>query len=182
MYPDYELMTFPAEYNPYQPPEQLADPAIESSLQPWRNVVQRFRQESRALAGIPIFFACLTALLTFIVASSTGRLHAISDIFVSPGIVVSTGLFVLGVQVTRKKIWAVRILMILAYAMLFLAAAWLLFFGVAAAVVAVPAAAVLGFIAAQCHRVIGYSRTMTAAGIPLNIRPHEINRNHVTPV
>jgi len=174
-------MNSPVEYNPYEPPDVTADPAIESSLQPWRTVVQRFRQESRALAGIPIFFACLTALLIFIVSRSDGRLASISDIVQLPGIVVSTGLLVLGVQVARRKMWAVRVLMILAYAVIVLVAASLLFFGTRAAVFAVLATAVLGFVAAQCHRVIGYARTMAAAGIPLNTKPHEITLNHLTP-
>ena len=174
-------MNSPAEYNPYEPPELTADPAIESSLQPWRTVVQQFRKESRVLAVIPIFFACLTALLIFILSRSDGRLGSVSDIFQLPGIVVSTGLLILGVQVARKKMWAVRILMLLACAVLVLVVASLLFLGTEVVVFAVLAATVPGYIAAQCHRVIGYGRTMTAAGISLNIKPHEITLNHLTP-
>ena len=175
-------MNSPAEYNPYEPPELTADPAIESSLQPWRTLVQQFRKESRVLAVIPIFFACLTALLIFILSRSDGRLGSVSDIFQLPGIVVSTGLLVLGVQVARMKMWAVRVLMTLAYAMLVLVAASLLFFGTEAAVLAFLSAAVFGFIAAACHRVVGDARTITAAGIPLNIKPHQINLSHLTPM
>ena len=181
-------MNSPAEYNPYEPPELTADPAIESSLQPWRTVVQRFRQESRALAGVAIFFACvaaiqtLAALLSFTVSRGFGKIDATS---LAVGLlwgVVSAGLLVLGVQVARKKMWAVRVLMILAYALLAVIAASLLFFGAISIVFAVIPATVLGFVAAQCHRVIGYSRTMTAAGIPLNMKPHQINLNHLMPM
>ena len=173
------------EYNPYEYPDLSADPAIESSLQPWRTVVQRFRQESRALAGVAIFFACvaaiqtLAALLSFTVSRGFGKIGATS---LAVGLlwgVVSAGLLVLGVQVARKKMWAVRVLMILAYVVLVMVAASLLLFGPISMIFALFAATVLGFVAAQCHRVIGYSLTMTAAGIPLNIKPHEIALDHI---
>ena len=181
-------MTSPAEYNPYQPPEQIANPAIETSLQPWRIIVQRFRQESRALAGVAIFFSCiaaiqtLAALLSFTVSRGFGKIDATS---IAMGLlwgVVSVGLFVLGLQIAGKKMLAVRVLMVLAYAVLALVAALLLFFKAGGAVFAVFAALIPGFVAAQCHRVIGYSRTMTAAGIPLDIKPHQINLNQRTPL
>ena len=181
-------MNPPAEYNPYESPEQSADPAIELSLQPWRNVAQRFRQESRALAGVAIFFACvagiqtLAALLSFTISQGFGKIDAKSLALGLLWGLVSVGLFALGLKVARKRIWAVRVLMILAYAVLVLVAASFLFLGTAAAVMAVLAAMVLGFIAAQCHRVIGYGRTMTAAGISLNIKPHEIALDHLMPM
>ncbi|MEJ7590692.1 MAG: hypothetical protein WKF77_04035 [Planctomycetaceae bacterium] len=181
------LMNSPEEYNPFETPELTAEPAVASSLQPWRTVVERFRQESRGLAGVAIFFACvaaiqtLAALLSFTISQGFGKIDATSLALGLLWGVVSVGLFVLGLQVARKKMWAVRIQMILAYAVLVLVAATLLYFGTTSLMFAVFAAMILGFVAAQCHRVIGYARTMAAAGIPLHTKPHEITLNHLTP-
>jgi formate hydrogenlyase subunit 4 len=182
MNPDDQLMNSPADHNPYEPPDLTAKPAIESSQLPLRTVVQRFRRGIHALAGIAIFCACLTALVTFSPTSGKGTI--VAEIVLLPGIVVSTGLLGLGVQVARKKMWAVRVLMIVAYAALgLIAALWVIVpSGAPFRPIAVIPAAVLGFVVVQCHRVIGFSRTMTAAGIPLNMKPYEIHMNQLTPM
>ena len=175
-------MNSPADHNPYEPPDLTAKPAIESSRQPLRTVVQRFRKASRVLAGIAIFLACLAGLDTFWPRSGVpAKIH--HEILELPEIVVSTVLFGLGVQVARKKMWAVRVLMIVAYAALgLIAALWVITFGARFTAFAVIPAAVFGFVVVQCHRVIGHARTMTAAGIPLNVKPHQVNLNRPAPV
>jgi hypothetical protein len=79
------------------------------------------------------------------------------------------------------KMLAVRVLMTLAYAQLVVFAAPVYFLGTEGAVIAVFPAIVLGFVAAQSHRGISYSRILTAASIPLQTKLHEITLNHLTP-
>jgi hypothetical protein len=175
-------MKSPAEYNPYEAPEQNAESAIELSLQPWRTAIQRFRQETRALAGTGIFFAIVAAVMTFAVWRGIDHVYEISFVVGMLGSVLSAGLFVVGLQIARKQMLAVRILMTLAYALLTVIVAPLLFVGVESAVFAIFAGTVLGFVAAQCHRVIRYSRILTSAGISLHTKPHELTLHHLTPV
>ncbi len=175
------LMNSPEEYNPFEPPELIVDPAIESSLHPWRLVIRRFGQESRALAGVAIFFAFVTALMTFVVSLRFGKFDGRLLVAGMFGVVFTGGLLVVGLQIARKKMVAVRVLMALAYALLAVIAGHLLYFGTTSLMFAVFAAMIPGFVAAQCHRVIGYARTMAAAGIPLHTKPHEITLNHLTP-
>lgn len=169
-------MSFPADYNPYAAPEELADPVVEHTLDPWRKIVHWFRKETHALAGVAIFFACIAGLMTFAVLRWRDTTDATSVAIGLASSLLSIWFFAIGVQIARKKMVAVYVLMTCVYG---LPAGALLTLSKELIMGSIFSFAVLGFVVAQCHRVIGNAKQLTAAGIPLTTKPHELSLGYL---
>ena len=162
-------MNSPVEYNPYEPPTGERGESVDSSAESWQLIVDRFRRETHALAGLTFFFACLSAA---VVVVAVARQTDVSATLIT-GMVggsISTGPFVLGVQIAVKKMMALRILLILAYGMLLAVLPSIPY----TSVFGIFGAIWIGFIVSQIHRVLRNSGKMVAAGIPLNKKPDEL--------
>lgn len=165
-------MSRSSEFNPFAPPQEI-EAAIDSpSVNQWRQVLQRFREESRALAGMSVFLAAITGFVAS--AASSERLETRTIVSAGIGLVVMVGFGFAAVQIAISKMLGVRVLLLLVYLGLIIALLMIpLTFGLI-----IPVAIGFGLVAAQCHRVLKYAQRLQSAGIPLNTKPHELMTEH----
>ena len=160
--------------NPYAPPEAVGSEALaEKNSLRW--IVARFRAECRALGGAAIFFSLMMGLIAFLMRDATGVRK--DDLgWIVFGCLALT-LAVVGVGTLRKKMWAVRFFLLINWLMALLSIMLVIISGrviVGQILFAVFFAVAFALAAAQCHRVLDWSRKILAAGYPLTAKPHEI--------
>ena len=162
--------------NPYLAPEALSELAgdpVRSTIDP--GLVKNFRQQIHALGGLWIISGLL------VLAIVVGSFGARGGLWGNPGADFSSGQVLvllvvaavagsvylsLGVAACLKHVWAVYAGLALAYLSL-LGQAYNL--NVCAIVISL-------LVIVQAHRVIGWSKQMHAAGIPLTTKPELIVR------
>lgn len=160
--------------NPYAPPEAVGSGAFaEKNSLRW--IVARFRAECRALGGAAVFFSLMMGLIAFLMRDATGvRKNDVGWIVFG---CLAAMLAVVGVGALLKKMWAVRSFLLVNWLMALLSILLVIISGrviVGQILFAVFFAVAFALAAAQCHRVLGWSRQIRAAGYPLTAKPHEI--------
>lgn len=160
--------------NPYAPPEALGSEALaeKNSL---RGIVAQFRDECRALGGAAIFFSLMMGLIAFLMRDATGvRKNDLGWILFA---CVSVTLVIVGIGTLLKKMWAVRLFLLLNWLMALLSILLVVISGrviVGQILLAGFFAVVFALAAAQCHRDLGWSRKIREAGYPFTVRLENI--------
>ena len=163
--------------NPYAPPqaEGLGYATEKNSL---RWIVARFRAECRALGGAAIFFSLMMGLIAFLMRDATGvRKNGLGWIVFG---CLSATLLAVGVGTLLKKMWAVRSFLLINWLMALLSILLVIISGrviVGQILFAVFFAIAFALAAAQCHRVLGWSRQILVAGYPLTVRSDDVAEN-----
>ena len=165
-----------SKLNPYAAPEtspELFSEPVRSTIDPV--LVRNFRQQIHALGGLWIASGLLA------LAIGVGGFGATAGLWGEPGVDVSKDQFkilfatatvvgaiflFLGVAACMKNMWAVHIGLILAYLSLITE---VISINVCSIVITI-------LIIVQAHRVIGWSKLMNAAGVPLTTKPERIMR------
>jgi hypothetical protein len=154
---------FMAEFNPFEAPAEdsrvFENPSGEMTL-----VLTKFRQQIVALGGLWIFSGVLGFTIGCVMFARNGHIgnpdvevYAVATVTALLALVLMT----VGVFACIKKIWAVYVGLGLSYLSLLTNVLGMNVCGLAIIIVVVI----------QAHRVIGYSKTLLAAGIPLNSKP-----------
>jgi hypothetical protein len=166
--------------NPYQAPEaleELAGDPVRSTIDP--GLVKNFRQQIHALGGLWIIIG--SAALAYPVAgfgARSGLWGDPGDDFFSSEVLVllvvaavagSVYLF-LGVAACLKHMWAVYAGLVLSY---FSLLGQLFSLNICSIIITLA-------VIVQAHRVIGWSKQMHAAGVPLTAKPDTIARKEFT--
>lgn len=160
--------------NPYAPPEAMGSGSLaeENSL---RWIVARFRTECRALGGAAIFFSLMIGLIALVSKDATGvRKNDLGWILFA---CLSVTLVVVGIGTMLKKMWAVRLFLLVNWLMALLSILLVIISGrviVGQILFAAFFAVVFALAAAQCHRILGWSRQIRAAGYPLTVRSDDV--------
>jgi hypothetical protein len=165
----YDLAMAYSDDNLYAPPvmdRPTPEWAGESPLA-LQKLVQKFRVQSRALAGEAFFCAVISALAGI---ASTNDPYPSSVRLATVFGVLSGTLLAIGIGTGLKKVRAIQAMLV---------ANWLMVLASLLSAASIPPvglflAAVFALAANQCHRVLGWSRQIRAAGYPLSAKPHEI--------
>ena len=155
-------MSVSSKFNPYEPPLETEIAGDVSPANQWRQVIQQFRMEARAIAGVSFFLAVCTGMVcTEMVASVFLSAGQELKVIVAAGIgfTAAIAFSVAGVQIAMKKMIGVRVLLFLVYASLLIA---LLMIPVTFGFI-IPVAVALGLTAAQCHRVLKNARRLESS-------------------
>lgn len=163
--------------NPYAPPEALGSESLaEKNSLRW--IVARFRDECRALGGAGIFFGLMMGLIAFLMRDATGvRKNDLGWILFA---CLSATLAAVGVGTLLKKMWAVRLFLLVNWLMALLSILLVIISGrviVGQILFAVFFAVTFALAAVQCHRVLGWSRQILVAGYPLTVRSDDVAEN-----
>ncbi len=165
----YDFVMATSDDNPYAPPvmDQPTPEWAGDSPLALQTLVRKFRVESRALAGEAFLGVAISALVGI---ASTNDPYP-SNVRLATAFGVLSGTFlVIGVGIGLKKVRAIQAMLVVNWLMVLaslLSAASILPVGLFLA-------AVFALAANQCHRVLGWSRQIRAAGYPLTAKPHEI--------
>jgi hypothetical protein len=154
----------PPPINPYQAPSLAAGmPAIDAREAEVRAKIKKFRDQIHALGAFWIIIGTVAiGLGSFVLAGTPGEVIAAGWELLG-AIVVVQGIawFGLGVATCLKQMWAVYIALVLSYLSIL---GNLVRFNVCSLIILVV-------VILQAHRVIGWARELTAAGIPLDAKP-----------
>ncbi len=170
----YDFAMVSSNDNPYAPPEAVGSGAFaEKNSLRW--IVARFRAECRALGGAAIFFSLMMGLIAFLMRDATGvRKNDLGWILFG---CLSATLLAVGVGTLLKKMWAVRSFLLINWLMALLSIMLVIISGrviVGQILFAVFFAVAFALAAAQCHRVLGWSRQILSAGYPLTVRSDDL--------
>ena len=170
----YDFLMAVSNDNPYTPPEAVGSEFL-AEKKSLRWIVGRFRAECRALGGAAIFFSLMMGLIAFLARDATGVRKNDLGWIVFAGL--SATLAAVGIGTLLKKMWAFRVFLLVNWLMALLSILVVIISGrviVGQILLAGFFAVAFAFAAAQCHRVLGWSRQIRAAGYPLTAKPHEI--------
>jgi hypothetical protein len=160
--------------NPYAPPETVGFglPAEKNSL---RWIVAQFHTECRALSGAAVFFGMLAGLISFMLRKAPPAPK--NELFFTLCAGLSVLLVVVGISILLKKMWAVGVFLLFNWPMALLTILTVFSGGSfvpGTVLFAIFFAVTFALAAAQCHRVLKWSRRIEAAGYPLSVRSDDV--------
>lgn len=153
-----------SDFNPFEAPtidsRPIGNPASEITL-----VLTKFRQQMTALGAVWIFFGCfgMAASGTMLFAPRNMPLNQDVQLMV---VMIALGIlgvvwFGVGIATCLKKMWAVYVGLGISYLSLLGNLSSLNVCGLVIVILVII----------QGHRVVGFSKTLLAAGVPLNSKP-----------
>ncbi len=152
-----------SEFNPFEAPTEDSR-TFDKASDGLTLVLKKFRQQMTALGAVWIFFGSFGMVASGFMLTrsqnlqSNGNIGFVVAIFVA---IVSIMWFGLGIATCFKQMWAVYVGLGISYLSLLGNLTSLNICGLVIVILVII----------QGHRVIGYSKTLLAAGVPLNAKP-----------
>ena len=151
------------EFNPFEAPAEDSR-TFETAPDGFTQLLKKFRQQITALGAVWIFFGGVGMVASGVMLMRSQTVQSNEDVGFVFGIVVaiiSIVWFGLGIATCLKQMWAVYLGLGISYLSLLGNLTSLNICGLVIVVLVII----------QGHRVIGYSKTLLAASIPLNSKP-----------